>query len=162
MTNKDRIWFLEASLTRQLGWIAAADSKASLAFAIDTAMLGLLAAVAPKTASAWTVAPAILASFAVLFGLATLLFLSIASFPRTQGPKGSVIYFGGIAQRDVAQFETAVETLSEEGYIADLSGQVHRNAEIATRKFAWVQRALMSLYISVVPWGVALLLVYNS
>ena len=162
MSDIDRVTFLEGSLGRQLRWIAAADSKASFVFAIDTAMLGLLAAVAPKSGAAWAVAPAIFASFAAAFGLATLLFLSIASFPRTKGPKSSLIYFAGIAQRDGDQFEKAVSEISRESYATDLAAQCHRNAEIANRKFAWVQRSLVCLYLSVLPWGVAVFLLYNA
>ena len=162
MNDMDRVGFLEANLTRQLGWIAAADSKGSFAFAINTAMLGLLAAVSPKSSAAWAVAPAVFASFAVAFGLASLLFLSFASFPRTKGPRNSLIYFGGIAQRDAGQFAQAVSSLSPEAYSADLSAQCHRNAEIANRKFTWVQRALLSLYLSVFPWGIAIFLLYSA
>ena len=161
MSDIDQVSFLEANLARQLGWIAAADSKASFGFAIDTAMLGLLAAVSPKSGSAWAVAPAIFASFAAAFGLATLLFLSFASFPRTKGPKNSLIYFAGIAQRDVDQFGGAVAELSQQAYTADLSAQCHKNAEFASRKFTWVQRALVCLYLSVLPWGITIFLLYN-
>lgn len=162
MSDIDQVDFLEANLARQLGWIAAADSKVSFVFAIDTAMLGVLAAVSPTTGSAWGVAPAICAAFAVALGLATLLFLCFASFPRTKGPKSSLVYCGGIAQRDANQFRDAVARLSLESYATDLAAQCHRNAEIASRKFIWVQRALVSLYLSVLPWGVAILLLYNA
>ncbi len=162
MSDIDQVNFLEANLTRQLGWIAAADSKVSFAFAVDTAMLGVLAAVSPRTGSAWGVAPAICAAFAVALGLATLVLLSFASFPRTRGPKSSLVYCAGIAQRDVDQFRDAVAQLSLESYTVDLAAQCHRNAEIASRKFLWVQRALISLYLSVLPWGVAILLLYNA
>jgi hypothetical protein len=90
VTDKDCISFLESNMARQLGWISAADSKASLVFAIDIAMLGLLAAVSPTTGTEWTLAPAIFAAFTATFGLATLLFLSLVSFPRTKGPNGRV------------------------------------------------------------------------
>ena len=56
MNDIDRVGFLETNLMRQLGWIAAADSKGSFAFAINTAMLGLLAAVSPKSSAAWNCA----------------------------------------------------------------------------------------------------------
>lgn len=162
MSDIDRVNILEATLARQLGWIAAADTKVSFVFAIDTAMLGVLAAVSPRAGSAWSVAPAICAAFAVVFGLATLLLLCFASFPRTKGPTNSLIYFGGIAQRDADQFRDAVSRLSLESYTTDLAAQCHRNAEIASRKFIWVQRAVVSLYLSVLPWGGAILLLYNA
>ena len=161
MEANDRVAFLEANLTRQLHWTSAADSKVAFGFTVNTAMLGLLAAVAPSTSAGWTTAPAVCASFAVAFGITGLLFLSFASFPRTEGPRGSLLFFGGIAQRDSEQFKSAVLSLSQEAYIDDLSVQCHRNAEIAARKFAWVQRALICLYLSVIPWGLSLWLLYG-
>lgn len=162
MGDIEHVTFLEGNLARQLGWIAAADSKASFVFTLDTAMLGLLAAVAPRTGGAWGLTPAICAAFAVALGLAALLFLCFTSFPRTKGPKNSLIYFGGIAQRNAAQFQDAVSQLSLESYMVDLAAQCHRNAEIASRKFIWVRRALISLYLSVLPWGIAIFLLYNA
>lgn len=162
MTDFNKISFLEGNLSRQLDWISAADSRGSFIFAFDTAMLGVLAAVAPKTGSVWVVAPAIVASFSALFGLASLLFLCFSSFPRMDGPRNSLIFFGGITERDSKQFVKAVSELSSESYVADLSAQCYRNAEIANRKFIWIKRALIALYLSVVPWVVAIILLYNA
>jgi len=156
-----RIQFLEKNLDRQMAWIRAAESKISFVFAIDIAMLGLLAAISPKEANIWTIAPAIFAAFAAFFGLMSLIFLSVASFPRTKGPKSSLIYFAGIGQRDADQFGRAAREMSAEAYIDDLCIQCHRNAEIAERKFAWVQRAMVALYLSVAPWFFAIYLLYN-
>lgn len=161
MTDFNKISFLEGNLSRQLAWISAADSKGSFIFALDTAMLGILAAVIPKSGTAWEIAPAIVASFSAIFGLASVLFLCFSSFPRTDGPKKSLIFFGGIAQRDGKQFTEAVSLLNHESYLADLSTQCHRNAEIAHSKFIWIRRALISLYLSVVPWAIAIFLLYN-
>jgi hypothetical protein len=162
INDTERISFLEKNLTRQIAWISAADSKISFVFAIDTAMLGFLAAVSPKAASGWAVAPAIFAAFAAVFGLTSLIFLSLASFPRTKGPKSSLIFFGGIAQRDADQFRKATCEMSTESHFDDLCAQCHRNAEIAERKFVWVQRALVALYLSVAPWCLATYLLYNN
>ncbi len=161
ISDTDQISFLEKNLARQIAWISAADSKISFVFAIDTALLGLLAAVSPKQASSWTVAPAIFAAFAAVFVLASLIFLSLASFPRTKGPKSSLIFFGGIVQRDADQFRRAMCEMSAESHIDDLCVQCHRNAEIAERKFVWVQRAMVTLYLSVAPWFLAIYLLYN-
>jgi len=161
METTERIRFLETNLGRQLSWIRAADSRAALAFALNTGMLGVLAAVSPKQATAWGVAPAILASFAAAFALASLVCLTFASFPRVEGPRGSLVFFGGIAQRTTAQFKEAVTALSDESYIDDLANQCHRNAEIASQKFSWVQRAFVCLYLAVPPWGFAIFLLYN-
>jgi hypothetical protein len=161
METTERIRFLEANLGRQLSWIRAADSRLTLAFALNTGMLGVLAAVSPKQATAWAVAPAIFASFAAAFALASLICLTFASFPRVKGPRGSLVFFEGIAQHTAAQFKEAVTALSDESYIDDLVNQCHRNAEIASRKFSWVQRAFICLYLAVPAWGVAVFLLYN-
>jgi hypothetical protein len=162
MDHPDLIQFLENNLERQLHWIGAADSKAVFVFTLNTAMLGLLAAVAPASPERWTIAPAIFASFSVVLGLASLLFISFSAFPRTEGTKGSLIYFGGIAQRNLDQFKKATSGLTQDAYTDDLMSQCYRNAEIATRKFTWVQRALLCLYLSVIPWGLALFLLYSA
>ncbi len=56
METGERVRFLETNLGRQLSWIRAPDSRAALAFALNTGMLGFLAAVSPKQATAWGVA----------------------------------------------------------------------------------------------------------
>jgi len=162
MEHRDLIPLLESNLARQLHWIASADTKAGFAFALTTAMLGLLAAIAPARASAWTMGPAVFTSFAVALGATALVFLSFASFPRTEGPKGSLIYCVGISQRSADQFRDAINALTLDAYTADLAAQCHRNAEIANRKFTWIQRAMLCLYISVLPWALALWLLYSG
>ena len=162
MDKLDKISFLESNLARQLGWISAADKKASFIFGIDTAMLGVLAAISPAAGKDWSVAPATMATLALFFGVTALLFLCFATFPRTTGPKGSILFFGGIANRSSKQFEDAVTQLTQESYIQDLSLQCHRNAEIADCKFDWVRKAQLALYISVLPWGIAIFLLYNG
>lgn len=162
MDHRERVALLESNLARQLHWINLADTKAAFVFTICTAMLGLLAAIAPRSAACWGMALVVFTSFAVVLGITTLLFLSFASFPRTGGPEGSLIYFGGIAQRSAGQFEEAIQGLTIDAYMADLAAQCHRNAEIATRKYAWIQRALFCLYLSVPFWTLALWLLYSA
>ena len=111
-------------------------------------------------AEAWDKAPAIFASLAAALGVASLLSATLATFPRTKGPKDSFIYFGGIAERTLDQFRESVSTMTSDSYVSDLAAQCHRNAEIATAKFLWVQRALCCLYLSVPPWALALWLLY--
>lgn len=160
MNDTDRVSFLEKNLARQLAWIAVADSKISFVFAIDMALLGVLAALSPKQAADWTVATAVFGALAAVACGASLALLSVASFPRTRGPKGSLLFFGGISKRDSSQFKESACELTTEAYLDDLCAQCHRNAEIAESKFAWVQRALLALYLSIAPWAVAVYLLY--
>jgi hypothetical protein len=162
MDHKELVPLLESNLDRQLQWIAAADKKAAFTFTLATAMLGILASVAPKSACAWTIAPAIFTCFSVALSVSALFCLSFATFPRTKGPRGSLVFCAGIAQRSADQFKEATDCLSLEAYTADLALQCHRNAEIATLKFTWIQRALVCLYFSVIPWAIALWLLYSG
>ena len=161
MDDRARIDLLDANLGRQLHWIAAADTKAGFAFTFSTALLGVLAASVPKDPSAWGVAPAIFASFAAAFTVAALLFLTFASFPRTEGPARSMVYCGGIAQCNIDQFRAMMSDVAVDAYCVDLAEQCHRNAQIAANKFAWIQRALVCLYLAVLPWALAIWTLYG-
>lgn len=161
MDEVDRTRFLEENLARQLAWIVAAESKVPFVFTADTVMLGLLATLSPSAACYWSTGPAILASIAAALGLASLVCLSLASFPKTRGSKNSIIYFGGIAKRNATQYEEAVRNTSSESYLKDLSSQCHRNAEIASLKYKWIKRALVALYLAVGPWALTLYLLYS-
>ncbi len=157
----ERISLLEKNLARQIAWISAADSKISFVFAIDTAILGLLAAVSPTAVSNWKSAPTVFAATAMVFGLLSLFFLLLASFPRTKGPESSLIFFGSIARRDADQFKDDICEMSLESHVDDLCAQCHRTAEIANRIFVWVQRAMVALFLSLVPWFFAIYFLIN-
>ncbi len=161
MSKLDKIDFLESNLSRQLGWITAADSKGSFVFAFNTAMLGAIAVVSPNLWNEWSTTTAIILLLAIVFELASLSFLCFAAFPRTDGPKNSLIYFGEIAKLDSEKFSKSISTLNLESYRNDLISQCHRNAEIANHKFSWVRLALISLYLSVIPWVITIILLHK-
>jgi hypothetical protein len=152
--------FLTSSLQRLIDWSKAADMRASLVLPLSTAMLGTLAILAAPPVS-WSLAGAIAGAFAAVLLLLSILFVAFASFPRTSGPKGSLIYFGGIAARDVDQYTKAVKDLKDSAYILDLARQCHRNAQITERKYLWVKRAMVCLFLSAMPWTVALFILYT-
>lgn len=160
MEDEDLVPLLERNLSRHLHWISSADAKVAFVFTLATAMLGLLAAVSPSSQESWSITSASLASIAAVLEVVALLFASFAAFPRTQGPAGSLIYCGGIAERTPETFRDALRDMSTASYAADLVSQCHRNAQIATAKFLWVHRALRCLYASVAPWATALWMLY--
>lgn len=153
---------LTANLARQIEWVKQADTKANFAFAFNTAMFGMLAAVAPKSTDEWSAIAAIASILATLAFGYSLICVGFAMFPRTWGPNSSLIYCGGISKHTRDGFRAAVSSLTEDGHIEDLCDQCHRNAEIATTKFKWVQRALFSLYIAAGPWLLAVWLLYSG
>lgn len=156
----DKSKFLEDSLTRQLYWIQAADSRAGLILSLSTAMLGVLAMLAPES-GCWTVWLAILVFLAALLLLASLVFCAIGSFPRTNGPKGSLIYFGGIEKLNVAMYTKKLGEYDEHRYLDDLISQCHINAQVANIKFSWVKRALACLFIGALPWVLSIYYLYK-
>ena len=162
MTDQEAVTVrAEAELDRLLGWISAAESRLALVLPLSTAMLGALAVLAPPVTK-WTVVGGIAVAFAVVFLLLSIAFAAFASFPRTTGPKGSLIFFGCITTRELAQYEAAVKSATQEEYLADLISQCHRHAQIAERKFTWVQRSIACLFFSALPWCTALFILYAS
>lgn len=161
MDTKRRVEILETSLSRQLGWIAAADAKTGFIFAIATAMVGLLASAAPAYGS-WTalgVTLAIVATAGLLGAIAAVL---VAVFPRTKGPKPSLVFFGGISSRNIDGYRKDMTELTEEAYEADLIEQSYINARIAAVKYRWVRVASVLLAASLVPWILAAYVLFRD
>jgi hypothetical protein len=157
----DKINTLEKILDRQLAWISRADTRISLVLPLATAMLGSLAALAPKPTN-WEILPAILASISAILIVLAMIFSSLACFPRVAGPKSSNIFFNGIAGRETGQYKKIMCEISEDDYLDDICRQCHRNAQIAKAKFEWIQKALASLLISVIPWILTVYLLYKA
>lgn len=152
--------YLEKELFRLIEWIKAADARISLILPLATAMLGALAALAPEFDN-WTVFGGINFAFASFFLLLSVMFVAFASFPRTNGPKDSLIFFSGINGKSLEGYKDAVNNLSEEGYIEDLVNQCHVNAKIAEAKFHWVKISIFFLLLSSIPWVLSIFSFYG-
>ncbi len=151
----------QKNLERLLNWIRAADSKIAPVLAIDTAMAGILATLFTKVTEHTWYTMLLFLAVAVLLGL-SILFLAFAAFPRTEGPKGSILYFGGIVTFSRKAYTDTTRNLKTEDYFEDLSAQCHRNAEIANIKYIWVCRAMKMLFCSILPWLVAVCILYGA
>jgi hypothetical protein len=151
---------LEKTLERMLYWIAAADNKIAPVLAIDTAMLGIVAAIAPKP-GAWNPAAVITTALSLLLLFSSLGLLFYASFPRTHGPKGSLVFFGGITERERSAFVAEITSLNLSNYCEDLAVQCYRNAEIAGLKYRYVRLAMTSLLAAILPWMLAVYILYG-
>lgn len=152
---------LEASLGRNLAWISAADAKTAVIFGLDTAMFGLIAASAPAYGK-WTALGVWFVGTTAALLIASLASLFAAVFPRTKGPRLSLIFFGGIADRSVDKYREDVTHFDEEAYVEDLIQQTHVNASIAGSKYRWVKCASKLLYLSTIPWLVALYILFRD
>lgn len=162
MLAKERIAILEANLTRQIQWIASADSKSNFIFTISIAMLGLLAAIAPATTNGWTPWPALACLISVVLIAGAIFCAAHTVFPRTIGPASSLIYCGSIVDCGVKDFRHRMHAIEYEGYSDDLTIQCFTNASIASKKFEWVKRGLFLLYASSGPWVFAMWLLYQD
>lgn len=146
---------------RVLDWvldsIRAADSKSSVLLAIDAALLGsTIAAVASSGGPPpfeWATALLGIA----FFGLG-LFAIGIALLPRTEGPGGSLLYFGEVASRPLAEYVQLMRTMTQDNYLTDLALQCHRNSEIASAKFRWLSVASWLILLGVIPWSATLAL----
>ncbi len=145
ITRQERI------LDLQLDWIRAIDAKMPILMAFATAMLAVLAAVTPEQEkiSAATCAWVAVGGAALV---TSLIFCAAATFPQTEGPRGSLIYFGGIGSMGPAEYGAAVASRSDEQHLADLVAQCHRNACIALGKYAHTRRAFIALFAGLAPW----------
>lgn len=153
--------YLDKELALLLSWIKATDSRIALVLPLATAMLGTLAAVVNSAAKLEGIGSL------VFVGAASLLVLSIAclafaSFPRTNGPEGSIIFFGSVAKQSVEAYREAINALDEQRYLNDLIDQCHVNSKIATIKFNWVKRSLALLFMAAPLWFLAISYLYGS
>ena len=97
MNDTERLNHARWTLERQLTWIAAADAKVGVVVTLHVAMLGGLGAAytAAVAKSSWVNGMA--AAYAIL-ALLSLICAAMALWPRTDGPKNSMIYFGCVVK----------------------------------------------------------------
>ncbi len=158
---KESIERQDASLARQLDWIRAVDGKTPIIIGIDTAMLAAIVAIAaePTKFTAMAGLMVVLGSGAVIISLVCCI---AATFPRTDGPEGSLIYFGSINNQRLDQYDEAIRQRSDAEYLTDLNAQCHRNAQIAASKYAAVTNAMMWLFIALPLWLIAGYMLYQG
>ena len=124
--------------------------------------LAMLAALASKTPTIdkWSVPIWMALSFTILFLSLTIIFCLCATFPRTDSQKPSNIFFGGITSKNIDDFTRQIEATKKQEILTDLSHQIHINAQIASIKYTWIQRALFTLIIASIFWGFAIFILW--
>lgn len=161
LTINTRAEFLELRLA-QLQWqIANADKKLATFFTLNTAMLGVMASLAPLVKEAGVLMVVFLFSTTVIL-IISIAMLALAAFPHVKGGRGSLIFFGGIRQFDSAGYLAAVKELDEEKYLADLAEQCHSVAQIALEKYFWIKRAATAMFTAVLPWLVTVYFLFKA
>jgi hypothetical protein len=160
--DNDRMKVAQWVLERNLAWIASAEVKVGVVVAINTAVLAALAA-AFGAAQLHDRTP-----WAYLFTLSAAGASSLAIFcaamavmPRLKGPD-SLLFFGTIGQHKLPDYADAFRNASDLELLEDCLAQVHRNAEIARDKYAWVRKSMAWSFFCVVPWIFALALLVRT
>lgn len=153
-------WVLE----RNLAWIAAAEVKVGVIVAIDTAMLGGLGAAFSAAVGAVRTQWAWLFTIAATICLGVGLFCAaMAVLPRVTGPAQSLLFFGRVGPCADVEYIEAFKKVTHADLLEDWMTQIHRNAQIACDKFAWVRKSMLWSFLSVLPWFPAIItLVQNK
>ncbi len=156
MDVKEQIKKAEEDLTRVLGFFPRVDAKASAVLGVDIGMLALLALNSPslKQMTCFTAA-ALGIPVTLIFWSIFHLFMN--AFPQLDGGEQSLIYFREIAKRSEEDYKDAFHKQEQDGYLADLLGQIWRNSEILTKKFDHLKCAFYILAITAIPWTISLI-----
>jgi hypothetical protein len=146
----------ERQLDRIQSFFPRIDTRASALFAIAVGELAIAAVnVQFDDFKLWYVAvPAAL--FALLI-IAAFVFLYLCAYPSLKGGTNSLIYFREIAKLTEAEYVRRYTSYVHTDRLNDLSGQIWRNAQIASLKYEHLKSATVLLIASIIPWIATLL-----
>lgn len=163
MENEARLEYAKWILERNLHWISAVEVKVGFIIAVDTAMLGALAAAVSTTKfsenGAWT---NLFTIVTVVTLISAFICAAMAVKPDTKGPPTSFVFFGEIAAQTGADYVDQFKRANDESFLQDLLRQIHRNAEIAKNKYDWVKSAVGWSFFSVPIWAAAIVCVLKD
>lgn len=147
----DKMQFAQWLLEKQLAWIKGADAKIAVAVTLDIGVFAVLATAyaSAKSISEWATLLAILSS---VFIALSLFAAAMSLFPRVDGPRDSLIFFGTISSISSEDYKAKLDSIAPEGLHTDIVAQVHRNAEIANAKHTWVRRSMGWSFMAALPW----------
>src|SRR5256885_15158195 len=133
-----------------LSFFPRADAKASVVLAVDTGMVGYLAAHLPGIDSMrwWEfLAPAL--TIALLAW--SFWHLYRGAFPQLKGGEGSLVYFREVAGRTETKFVDGFTAQEESAYVKDILGQAWRNSQILKAKFDDLKYSFILMAGAAVP-----------
>lgn len=156
----DTAKYTKEVLSLQLNWIKSADNKIPPIFAINTAMLGVIAALIPDINS-WDINSAIFTSMSIAPIVGSIICLALTTFPRLSGPKGSVVFFSGIASRTEDAYIAEISDLTVEALNKDMLQQIYRNAEIAKSKYTYIKKSMILSFSSIPLWFISVWYLYS-
>jgi hypothetical protein len=142
-------------LNRVLAFFPRVDGKASGLFAINSTMIGVLAARLNATNLGYwyTILSLAVTVAALVYSLGQLY---VCAYPRLKGGGGSYVYFQAIASRPESTFVDEFVKLDEDRWVRDLSAQIWRNSEILSAKYAALKHSFVTTLIALLPWSLAI------
>ena len=148
------------TLSLQLEWVKSADSKVPPLFAINAAMLGVIAALIPDINN-WDIQSAIFTLLSILPLVGSVICLALTTFPRLSGPASSVVFFSGITARSEDEYISVVTNMPDEILLNDILQQIYRNAEIAKSKYTFIKKSMVLSFASLPLWFISVWYLYN-
>jgi hypothetical protein len=145
----------ESALNKQLDWVRAADSKIPPLFAIDVAMLTVIAS-QQSAVSACGTAAVTCALIGVALLIASIFSLAAAAVPRLGSSTPSIVYFRGIVEMGREEFLSMMYRAEPADYVEELHKQAFLNAEIATKRYTAVSWAYRFAFAAFPFWLLAL------
>jgi hypothetical protein len=152
-----RIEAAEKTLRNNFEWVGRFDNKAAIVLGAATGMLGLFASFSPPIHS-WSVGTAVVALLALFCVSTSLIFLYLATYPRTKRVQRSLFFWGSIAKTPYEEYADAFVQQTQEDYLHDLLQQCHRNGEILHLKFLYLKWAYRFLFGALLPWTLSIYL----
>jgi hypothetical protein len=146
----------ERQLDRIQSFFPRIDTRASALFAIAAGELAIAAVnVQLDDFKLWYVAiPAGLLSLLII---AVFVCLYLCAYPSLEGGNNSLIYFREISKLTETEYVRRYTSYVHSDRLNDLTGQIWRNAQIASLKYRYLKWATILLMASIVPWVVTLL-----
>jgi hypothetical protein len=139
-----------------LGFFPRVESKASVVLALNTGLLGSLAAnlpprtqFHPKMSIACVVVALVAASYWHLFR---------SAFPNLKRTTPSLIFFGDVSRLKEGEFMEQFAAQDESAIARDLMSQTWRNSVILSDKFEHLKKAFILMLLSVIPWVLSLMM----
>lgn len=139
-----------SQLNLVLGFFVRVESRLALMLGVDLSMLAFLASHAPPASELG--ARYYLALVPVFFIAGSLVHVWLGFFPKLDGPKQSLVYFGTLSARPESEYIAAFRALSDDEYISDLLSQTWHNARILTEKFVHLKLAFRWMLFAILPW----------
>lgn len=139
-------------LNRILTFFPRVDGRASMLFAANSAILGVLAArVRAEHLANWQVViPAGLTLVALIYSFGSLY---LCTYPNTKGGNGSNVYFASIARKTESAFVDEFRSLEDAEWMRDLAAQIWRNSEILCLKYKYLKHSMCSTMLGLIPWA---------